>query len=43
MSVSTTIGSTELPLEIFKRGKVRDVYKVEDKLLIVSTDRDISI
>ncbi len=36
---SPLIGSTDLPLEIFKRGKVRDVYKVEDKLLIVSTDR----
>lgn len=36
---SLTIGSTDLPLEIFKRGKVRDVYKVEDKLLIISTDR----
>jgi phosphoribosylaminoimidazole-succinocarboxamide synthase len=26
-------------LEVFKRGKVRDVYSVGDKLLIVSTDR----
>ncbi|MCX7661177.1 MAG: phosphoribosylaminoimidazolesuccinocarboxamide synthase, partial [Candidatus Omnitrophica bacterium] len=25
--------------ELFKRGKVRDVYDLEDKLLIVSTDR----
>jgi len=33
------IGKTDLPLEIFKRGKVRDVYSVDDKLLIISTDR----
>jgi len=26
-------------IEFFKRGKVRDVYDLEDKLLIVSTDR----
>ena len=30
---------TNLPLKLFKRGKVRDVYAVDDKLLIVSTDR----
>lgn len=26
-------------IELFKRGKVRDVYDIEDKLLVVSTDR----
>lgn len=26
-------------LKLFRRGKVRDVYEVEDKLLIVATDR----
>lgn len=26
-------------LELFKRGKVRDVYDLKDKLLVVSTDR----
>lgn len=26
-------------LKLFRRGKVRDVYELEDKLLIVSTDR----
>ena len=26
-------------IEFFKRGKVRDIYDLEDKLLIVSTDR----
>ena len=30
---------TNLPLPLFKRGKVRDVYDLGDKLLIVSTDR----
>jgi phosphoribosylaminoimidazole-succinocarboxamide synthase len=30
---------TNLSLPLFRRGKVRDVYDVGDKLLIVSTDR----
>jgi phosphoribosylaminoimidazole-succinocarboxamide synthase len=30
---------TNFPLKLVKRGKVRDVYAVDDKLLIVSTDR----
>ena len=30
---------TSLPFPIFKRGKVRDVYDLEKRLLIVSTDR----
>jgi len=31
---------TEFPeLKLYKRGKVRDVYDLDDKLLIVSTDR----
>jgi phosphoribosylaminoimidazole-succinocarboxamide synthase len=30
---------TNLSLPLFKRGKVRDVYDLGDKLLIVSTDR----
>jgi len=30
---------TKLPLLLFKRGKVRDIYDLGDKLLIVSTDR----
>lgn len=29
----------DLPLKLFKRGKVRDVYEVEDQLLLVSSDR----
>ena len=36
----TTILNTEIPgAEPFSRGKVRDIYAVEDKLLIVATDR----
>jgi phosphoribosylaminoimidazole-succinocarboxamide synthase len=30
---------TELPLPLFRRGKVRDVYELDDHLLIVSSDR----
>ncbi|UCG36347.1 MAG: phosphoribosylaminoimidazolesuccinocarboxamide synthase, partial [Candidatus Bathyarchaeota archaeon] len=30
---------TSLPLPLFKKGKVRDVYDLREKLLIVSTDR----
>jgi len=33
------ITETSLPLPLFKRGKVRDVYDLKDRLLIVSTDR----
>ena len=35
-----TIGDFELPgIPLFKKGKVRNVYAVDDKLLIVATDR----
>lgn len=34
-----TVMETKLPLPIFKKGKVRDVYDLGDRLLIVSTDR----
>jgi phosphoribosylaminoimidazole-succinocarboxamide synthase len=35
-----TILETNLPgLELYARGKVRDVYRVDDKLIIVATDR----
>ncbi len=30
---------TNLPLQLFKRGKVRDIYDLKERLLIVSTDR----
>jgi phosphoribosylaminoimidazole-succinocarboxamide synthase len=30
---------TDLPLHLFQRGKVRDIYTLGDKLLVVSTDR----
>jgi len=35
----TVLINTNLPLPLFRRGKVRDVYGLGDKLLIVSTDR----
>jgi phosphoribosylaminoimidazole-succinocarboxamide synthase len=31
--------STDLPLKVFKKGKVRDVYEIDDSLLLVVTDR----
>ena len=35
-----TILETNLPgLELYARGKVRDVYRVDDRLIIVATDR----
>ncbi len=33
------IEKVDLPLKLFKRGKVRDVYEYDNNLLIVSTDR----
>jgi len=33
------ISKTDLPLKIFKKGKVRDVYGIEDNLLLIVTDR----
>ncbi len=36
---SIKLGSFELPLKLFRRGKVRDVFQVDNQLLIVSTDR----
>jgi len=38
-SSPTVLTDTNLPLPSFRRGKVRDVYGLGDKLLIVSTDR----
>lgn len=34
-----TLGKAEIPLKLFKRGKVRDVFESDGQLLIVSTDR----
>jgi phosphoribosylaminoimidazole-succinocarboxamide synthase len=34
-----TISETKLPLQLFCRGKVRDTYNIDGKLLIISTDR----
>jgi phosphoribosylaminoimidazole-succinocarboxamide synthase len=38
--MSDAIIRTDIPtVKLFRRGKVRDIYAVEDKLLIVATDR----
>lgn len=37
--MSYEVLETNLPFPLFKRGKVRDVYDLGDRLLIVSTDR----
>jgi phosphoribosylaminoimidazole-succinocarboxamide synthase len=36
MSIVT---QTDLPLKIFRKGKVRDVYELNDELLLIATDR----
>lgn len=36
---ATTIADTSLPLALYRRGKVRDVYEAGGNLLIVATDR----
>ena len=35
----STVTETNLPLKIFKKGKVRDVYEANNKLLLIVTDR----
>jgi phosphoribosylaminoimidazole-succinocarboxamide synthase len=35
----TIVTQTDLPLKIFKEGKVRDVYELNDELLLIATDR----
>ena len=37
--VCNVLLETDYPLPLYKRGKVRDVYDLEKRLLIVSTDR----
>jgi phosphoribosylaminoimidazole-succinocarboxamide synthase len=36
---SETLINTDLPLDIINKGKVRDIYEVENNLLLVVTDR----
>jgi len=33
------VTKTNLPLKVFKKGKVRDVYETDDSLLLIVTDR----
>lgn len=35
----STVVNTDLPVAILNKGKVRDIYKVNDTLLLVTTDR----
>lgn len=37
--MSDVITRTNLPVKVFKEGKVREVYDLEDSLLLVATDR----
>ena len=38
--MKNSLSETQIPeLRLFKKGKVREVYEVEDKLLIVASDR----
>jgi phosphoribosylaminoimidazole-succinocarboxamide synthase len=38
--MTTTVGETSLPLPLLRRGKVREVYEIDDeRLLIVTSDR----
>lgn len=37
--ISNVVVQTDLPLNILSKGKVRDIYNIDDKLLIVTTDR----
>ena len=37
--ISDIVTQTDLPLNVLNRGKVRDIYDLEDKLLIITTDR----
>ena len=36
---SETVIHTDLPLEIINKGKVRDIYEINNNLLLVVTDR----
>ncbi len=39
MSAAPVVVSTDLPLPLYARGKVRDIYEAGEALLIVATDR----
>jgi phosphoribosylaminoimidazole-succinocarboxamide synthase len=38
-AVPDVIATTDLPFKVFRRGKVRDVYDLGERLLMVATDR----
>lgn len=37
--ISDVVIQTDLPLTVLSKGKVRDIYEFEDKLIIITTDR----
>jgi len=39
LATSPPVLETRLPLPLWRRGKVRDVYELDDRLLVVATDR----
>ena len=39
MKEEILLTTENIPLKFFKRGKVRDMYELDDKLLIIATDR----
>jgi len=39
LSISASSNETNLPFKLVKRGKVRDIYESDDKLICVTTDR----
>ena len=39
MIAGPPITETDLPLKLFARGKVRDIYDLGDRLVLIATDR----
>ena len=38
-ATTNAVGQVDLPLKLFKKGKIRHVFEIDDQLLIVSSDR----
>ena len=37
--LSKVVVNTDLPIGVVNKGKVRDIYEIDDNLLLVVTDR----
>ena len=37
--MSSTLTTTDLPLKVLSKGKVRDMYDLDTQLLMIATDR----